>query len=586
MTKVGGGRQYLVIDLATEQWEVRLIPGFTFEKYLGGEALGLYLWSQHVVLDKPVAGQPLCITLGALSGSGVSCSSTLSIIGRSPASNLVESSTAISSFSHAMVSCGWQAIILQGVARRQMTLHITPDSVDFRPSEKLIGKYTGETLDQLHEDSDTAVICIGPAGENAVPFAALVSEETTLDRHGFGSNLGQKHIKAIVLSSGSVAYSPFNVQEFEKVSAEIKNVLDKSRYVKAYSKSGPLQLMEIARMKGFAAVEGLTKRTDPRMFHLGGSECARKFALEVATCGECTLCCKRYVMRPGGQDLPLPNTLEMMALGSNIGNYDPMLVMQWRVQCIELGLDPIAAGVVIGSLMSENRDNDDDESLQLSYGDTERIPKIIDMIGHQAGYGMTLANRATDSQVHGRVMTPFDPRGAWGQALFTGMREDFPLIPELIFPWLPTVSMRAKAEWVVIQENLLAMMRSIGMCDDFIIPLLFEGRGNNLKAFILSKMSYWPSKAKSLIDLELIAAIVSHFTGVGSTAGNILDVGRRAVSLKRKINGIEGYPANIPQRFMIDPQSNHQQSVTIPFKQMAARYQLMRTLDLGEIEEE
>ena len=88
------------------------------------------------------------------------------------------------------------------------------------------------------------------------------------------------------------------------------------------------------------------------------------------------------------------------------------------------------------------------------------------------------------------------------------------------------------------------------------------------------------------MDLEPIAVMVSHFTGVRLTGDSILDVGRRAILLKRQINGMGAYPAKIPERFMIDPESNHPQAVTIPYKQLAGRYQLLRTLDLGTIGEE
>lgn len=586
MTKVGGGRQYLVIDLATEQWEVRLISGSTFGKLLGGEALGLYLWSQHVDSTKLVEDEPICFTLGALCGSSAICSSTLSIVGRSPASRLVESATTVSSFSHSMVSCGWQGILMHGVSRRQMTLHITSDAVEFRPSDKLIGKSTGETSAQLKENQSSSIICIGPAGEQGVSYATLVSDAIALDRFGFGAAMGKKHIKALVLSRGSVDYSPFNEQDFDEASAKIRGVLDKSRYVKTFAQSGPLYLLDGARKKGFAAVDGLTKRTDPRMFHLGEGECARKFALEVTSSNESALCCKRYVMRPGGQDTILPDAWEMMALGSNIGNYDPALVMQWRSQCIELGLDPIATGIVIGSVMTAYQHGDSMDLPELTFGEVDKIANMIDMIGRQVGQGPVLVTGGKESQVYGREISPFDPRGAWGQALLTGLREDFPLVPELVFAWLPATSMRAKAEWVVIQENFLAMLRSVGMCEDLMIPLLFEGRGSRLKSLFLTYLARFPSKAKQVMDFSSIAALVSHFTGVQVTNKTILDVGRRAVLLKRQINGNDAYPAMIPERFLIDPESNHEQSNTIPYKQLAARYRLLRTLDLGAIGEE
>ncbi len=51
-------------------------------------------------------------------------------------------------------------------------------------------------------------------------------------------------------------------------------------------------------------------------------------------------------MRPGGDDLALPDAYGMLALGSNLGNYDASLAMQWWHQAIDLGLHPVSAGIV------------------------------------------------------------------------------------------------------------------------------------------------------------------------------------------------------------------------------------------------
>ncbi len=600
MTKVGGCRQYLVIDLATEQWAVHLIPASIAQKYLGGEALGLYLWSHHSSSTKTVDDEPLCFVLGALTGSSASCATTLTIVGRSPATGLVESSTKISPFSSSMVSCGWQAIILLGSARRQMTLHLFSDAVEFRPSERLIGKSTRETIYALRKEPSSSILCIGPAGEQDVSFATIVDDDQALDRFGFGSTMGKKHIKALVVLDGEVTYQGSDPQQFDESYKEIHTQLKKSRFVERFSQSGPLYLLENAQQEGFAAVENVTKRTDPRIFHLSGAECARKFALEISSCEDCVLCCKRYVMRPGGKDTVLPGALEMMALGSNIGNYDSALVMLWRSQCIDLGLDPISTGMVIGCLMAVNDSGGSGNFPTIRFGDVEIVPKVIELIGHQVSQGVAfkLGSKAwlqslTDSQkihaydcqVYGREMSPIDPRGAWGQALLLGLREDFPLVPELVLRWLPSSNGDLKADWVVFQENLLAMIRSLGLCDELIIPIIFEGASIRFRSRYLSWFYRGTiAKQKNLKGLHLFAQLISSFTGIEFNEKTVLDVGRRAILLKRKINGNDAYPARIPDRFLIDPESSHEESVTIPYTQLLSKYWLLRTLDLANIE--
>ena len=583
MTKVGGGRQYLVIDLATEQWDVHLIPNSIIETHIGGESLGLHLWKVYAKGVTKPTDEPLCFVTGALAGSDAICSSTMTLVGRSASTHLVETSTKRTNFSSTMVSCGWRAIILLGMARRQMTLHISCDDVQFKPSEKLIGKQTGEVESLLGEGTRSSVVCIGPAGEHGSVHASLVHEGRPLDRFGFGASLGGKHIKALVVTEGPVSYLPANGELYAAAKDRIHRLLDTSNYVKEYARSGPLVLLDKAKKRGFAAVNNMSRRTDPRLFHLGGDECARRFALESIAFEKCPVDCDRNVMRAGGQDTLLPNALEMMALGSNIGNYDPSLVMQWRSKCVDLGLDPIATGMIIGELMDSQTDKVPKDGFSLTFGDTEQVPRVIELLGRNlvsdgnsrdevaASKRSSKSYQVLGCDVNGWQMPPFDPRGAWGQALCSGLREDFPLVLESVFNRSRASNVKSRARFVVQQENFLAMMRSLGLCDDLMIPLVFE-------AGYLHTML---NKIGRDGNIKVCADLISGFFGIGFSTTQVLAAGRRAIVLKRIINGEDAYPIKVPLRFTIDPESNHGSPSTVPFKQLEDRYRLLRALDIG-----
>lgn len=601
MEKVGGARQYLVIDLASEQWDVRLIPEPVYARFPGGEALALHLWSRFAEDDYHEApfDAPLIFTLGALAGSAAMCTSILTITGLSPQTHMVSSSTAIASFVSSLVSCGWQAVVLHGVARRQMTLHIDATSVRFNPSERLLQKRTAQTVRLLSERGESdSVLCIGPAGEQGVSFASIMHEGRALERSGFGAVMGKKHIKALIVSEGPYAYRAKNERQFSEAYKTIGLIVGSSSHVKRYQQAGPLLLLEHAQNRGFAAVENFTKRTDPRLFHLGSSECARKFALETISCNQCLLCCQRNVMRPGGKDTILPDAWEMLALGSNIGNYDPSIVMQLREECIDLGLHPVSTGVLLGCVMDAKRHNLLDDTISLQFGETAKIVDFIELIAEQSSGGklfgrgvqhllQSLQHERTtdiDCQIGGREMAPFDPRGAWGEALMIGLHEDVPFVPELLCDWLPTTSLNAKAEWVILQENYLAIMRSIGLCDELIIPLFFDG-GGKARTTLLKLFSRFPSKAQGLIDLAPLAELFSGFTGISISPKQLLAVGRRTVQMRRKLQGEEALPARLPLRFLLDPESNCAEGATVPYTKLVARYRFLRALDLAALEE-
>ena len=603
MKKVGGGRQYLLIDLASEQWEVRLIPSADYDRYPGGEALGLHLWSMHspASSNSTAAETPLCFACGALTGSTMMCSSSLSVVGQSPATNLVEADTTIVGAAEAMASCGWRAIVLTGIARRPMVLHVSSNSVDFIHSERLIGKTATETIQALQTGEAVSTMAIGPAGENAVAYACIVNDELPIDRHGFGAVLGEKHIKALTVDSGSMEVVPADSERFAASIAEISSILAKSPFVDEFKQKGPLGLIDKAMNKGFAAVDNNSKRTDPRLFHLSGKECARRFSLDATTCVDCPLSCQRKVMRPGGEDMVLPDAMGMMALGSNLGNYDPTVVMQWWQQCVDLGLHPVSTGMLLGWVMAAQAKSLLQTASLIRFGETDGISETIDSIARGTATGQQFAqgsqvftqgswddalSSAIDSQVLGRGMLPVDPRGAWGEALLIGRGEDFPRVPEVVLDWLPNESTLAKAEWVVIQENLLAVMRSVGICPYLMVPLVFEAGTKRFHKMVLRLLARFPSISRSLVNLDSIADLLSSFSGVEASSPHLMDVGRRVVFLKQLVNDSpQSYPAEIPERFSSDPESNHEGDAIVPYRALVGRYRFLRALDLAKIEE-
>src|SRR5690554_4371706 len=182
-------------------------------------------------------------------------------------------------------------------------------------------------------------------------------------------------------------------------------------------------------------------------------------------------------------------------------------------------------------------------------------------------------------------MAPYDPRGAWGQALMLGLHEDTPFIPELLCEWLPTTDIHAKAEGVIMQENFLAIMRSISLCDEMMVPLLYDN-GKLIRSSLLKLFSRFPSKARVLIDLAPLAQLLSGFTGIEVSTKQLLAIGRRTVHMRQRLQGLQSLPAPLPIRFLLEPESNCEEGVTVPYTKLVTRYQFLRTLDCASLEEE
>ncbi len=131
-------------------------------------------------------------------------------------------------FGPKMKFAGYDAIIITGKATSPKYLFVSETEIQLLDAEFLWGLTTYSTQDALlsrHSD-DVAIACIGPAGENRVRWATIMSRtRNTAGQGGFGAVMGDKKLKAIVVKPGSVrvpiAHPDKLLEEVKKVSAEI-----------------------------------------------------------------------------------------------------------------------------------------------------------------------------------------------------------------------------------------------------------------------------------------------------------------------------------------------------------------------------
>ncbi|MGI6433351.1 MAG: aldehyde ferredoxin oxidoreductase N-terminal domain-containing protein [Sphaerochaetaceae bacterium] len=571
MKHIGGGREYLLIDLASESWQRNSFGEEELLLYAGGEALGLALF-QSLGDD-----EALLLVCGALTGSTLVGSDSLSIIGRSPASGLIEAQSMHTPFAQALSALGVRALVLRHALRRPMSLHLYNDRLEFRPCEKLVGKGAVSTHHLLLQEGALATLTIGPAAENGALSASIIGDGKRTERSGFGALFGQKQIKAIVVSESGQPCIPAQKEAFEQLQQALGKALARSPFIQGQKYQGTLVLIPTLQKYGAAAVDAVTKRTDPRLFHLGPKEWARKHLLVTDFCSGCEYGCTYKVMQSNQESIPLPSALSVLALGSNIGNYDQDLVLLWHQKALELGLDPVSSGMIISSELA--KEGNLSKPIQ---------PKHIEELLEAIAVTKLVLSTKDDHYsvaVGGKPMAPYDPRGAWGQALSVGLGEDFPFAAELLLNWVKPASIVSKAELAVLQENLLGIMRSVGLCPFLMVPLLLEGAFPSLIRPLKKMLAHYPLFVNNLANVNLIARLLSTFDTVAFSETDVMNIGRRSAYLKRSLNeGKPAFPAPIPQRFLTDPESNFAEMKTVPYRGLVDAYQFLRMLDIGELE--
>ena len=96
---------------------------------------------------------------------------------------------------------GYDALAVQGKAQKPVYLFIHDGEVEFKDASRLKGLSTFDTADAIKKEcgDGAAVLSIGAAGENLVPFSTVMSEGAS-GSGGMGMVMGSKNLKAIAVT--------------------------------------------------------------------------------------------------------------------------------------------------------------------------------------------------------------------------------------------------------------------------------------------------------------------------------------------------------------------------------------------------
>ncbi|MBR0026025.1 MAG: aldehyde:ferredoxin oxidoreductase, partial [Clostridia bacterium] len=177
------------------------------ELFVGGKIMAAKILSDRFTGKETALSEEnlIVISTGPLTGTGAPSASRFNLSTLSPQTGFIASSNCGGSFGFHLKKAGIDALILKGRCDAPTWIEIDNGEFIFHSAEDLWGKCVTETQDllkeKLHEKRGCDVMfgrmCIGPAGENLVKYAAVVSEERAAGRTGVGAVFGWKNVKAI-----------------------------------------------------------------------------------------------------------------------------------------------------------------------------------------------------------------------------------------------------------------------------------------------------------------------------------------------------------------------------------------------------
>ncbi len=303
----------LRVDLTTREITEEPIDTY-LPKYLGSKGLCARIyWDEIGPEVKPFDPEnKLIFASGPATATGTIGSSKGACAAKSPVWQPVSTFTHSQSamFAPELKRAGYDALIIQGKADLPVYLWITNKKVEIRDAQDLWGKTTRNTRSLLWQkhDKQTVVASIGPAGENMVVSAIILTAcNVAFGRGGFGAVMGSKKLKAIAMrGTGRVNVArPLKLLEINKERAKFCSIqVGEKRTVNGQEVVGVE--WDETRAVGHGSVGAETQLRD--LARLG------KVKIKPNACEACAAFCRtKYSFVDGSQ----PTT--SMQCGSNIG---------------------------------------------------------------------------------------------------------------------------------------------------------------------------------------------------------------------------------------------------------------------------
>jgi aldehyde:ferredoxin oxidoreductase len=582
MMKTSYPGRWLMVDLSAEKIRPEYIPAQTLEQYLGGRGIGAKLLWDVVPAGTDPLGEDnaFIIAPGALTGTSAPCSGRVTLLAKSPATGRYLKSSVGGQLGIVLKLAGVDGILITGRAERPLYLSISPERSELSSAEDIWGQGVRATTNALKErhGRDTEVVCIGPAGERLVRFAAVMtSYYNAAARGGIGAVMGAKNLKAIVVDPGSGRVEVADPVGLSRAVSEARRLLYNDSIAGDLHRFGTardvdlLNDLRILPSYNFqkSHIPGNTSRISGRAWKELG------YLKGIMGCGGCIYSCHRFTRIDAGKYAGTysggPEYETVASFGSGCGVLDPEPVFVANALCDDLGLDTISTGGVIQWAMESIQRGalarEDIDGLDLSFGNGDAVIEMVKKIGYREGVGDLLADgvaRAAEQvgrgsekwavQASGLEQSRVETRGAYAYALafavnprgpdhlhseclaeFGGTKEGIALVKRLTGDEKYAVpnTEDKRAEIVRWHEDIYAVSDALGLC------------------------AFTTTAAYSLKE-ELIAELVQTATGVTISEEALMRLGKRVLTLERCFNLRDGLcperDDKLPWRIMHEPQ--------------------------------
>ena len=611
----------MMVDLSTQTVTEYPWSDQQRELYLGGKIMAARILADHLTGKETAFSEEnwVVISTGPLTGTGAPSSARFNLSALSPQTGILASSNCGGSFGFHLKKAGFDALILKGKCSGHKWLEINEDQFIFHDAEDLWGTRTGECQEKLMQligKKKFGKLCIGPAGENLVKYAAVISDERAAGRTGMGAVLGWKNLKAITVTGSKT----IPVYDKEKTAAWCKkwftHLQNHPLTGSQLPKVGTAGLVSSMQMRGLLSTKNYSAGQYEDFDKVSGETLAEEYNITNKGCLTCPIRCARTV-RVMGKEVKGPELETLGLLGGNICNNDLQKILDWNYQLDDLGMDTISAANTIAWAMEANETGLWDNGLK--FGNVEELSAIFEDIAHRRGLGDELAEGSKrlsekyggkDFAMHskGLELAAYEPRRAVGQGLGYAVSNrggchlngGYLVILEGLGLNVDAQTPKSKADFTMLFQDLMETISASGQCL-FTSYAFFPGflltKPNGFLTQSVNKAATHVGGAVRLINkCPRVAALhlpVFHHTkmiklatGMYMDFGKYIQIGERGYTLERYINckfGISAANDKLPKRLTSVPQDPNNPKTKVPLEAMKKTYYAARGWDKNGI---
>jgi len=563
------GKQ-LRISLNDRSYKTEKIDTQVLKDYLGGVGYAAKILYEEIDkgIDPLSPDNKIIFATGPLTSYRVPGGGSIEICFKSPLTKAWGEARCGGNFGPDMKKAGYDFLIIEDKATEPVYLLIDDNRILFKDASHLLRKTVSEKTRMIREeleDNDISIMCIGIAGENLVNIATVMFEGRAAGRCGGGAVMGSKNLVAVAVK-GSCKIEAENPDDYNIALKEVRNVVKSSEIAKGFREFGTMGDMAGNDAAGDWPTKNWQANNWGKGEELFDYYSKHNFIKNEMCYKGCPIACGRIAsVKKGKFKTPKHDGAEyesLSAFTAFVFNENMDAAIHSSYLCDEYGIDTISAGAVIAFAMECYEkgliSKEDTEGLDLSWGNADLLPVLVEKISKREGIGDILADgvlkaakkvgkKAEKFAIHckGLEGPAHDSRSGKALAVTYGTANrgmchihplegmaydsgkfDFGMIPYGV-PDPNTVDRwdeKGKGKIVKILQDGLIMPDVLGVCKFF----MYAG-----------------------VTLEQYARLLSSFTGWNLEGKDLVRIGERTNNLQRLFNTREGFSKeddSIPDR--------------------------------------